>query len=115
MLDAIRESRVRLLSAEMEIGLAGMADRPLADTVVQIEQAGLVGDLRAWLGRDEAARGSRRDRGLLVAGTLADEAARTDRTVLQFLRRQLAPTMSGRRWSGGLRLGRLSLGFGLRS
>src|SRR5207237_4673724 len=79
MLDAIREARIGLIAAEVEIGLAGMADRPFADPLVEIEQAGLVGDLGARLGRDEAARRRGRDRRLLVARPLTDEAARTDR------------------------------------
>ena len=82
MLDAIRKARVRLLAAEVEVGLAGMADRPFADAVVEVEQAGLVGDFGARLGRDQAARRRRRDRRLLIAGPLADEAAGTDRAVL---------------------------------
>src|SRR5688500_20228212 len=56
MLDAIREARVGRLAAEVEVGLAGMAERPFTDTVVQIEQAGLVGALRAWLRRDQPPR-----------------------------------------------------------
>src|SRR5688572_4402855 len=60
MLDAIREARIGLRSAEMEIGLAGMADRPFADLLVEVEKAGLVGDLGARLGRDEPARRRRR-------------------------------------------------------
>src|SRR3546814_8484139 len=47
MRDAIRETGVHRLAAEMEIGLAGMADRPFADAVVQIEQCRLARDLRA--------------------------------------------------------------------
>ena len=39
-----------------------MTHRPAADAVIQIEQTGLVGDLRAGLGRNQAARGCRRDR-----------------------------------------------------
>ena len=64
MLDAIREAGVRRIAAEVEIGLAGMADRPFADAVVEIEQAGLVGDFGARLGRDQAARRGRRNRRL---------------------------------------------------
>src|SRR6185369_3642231 len=82
MLDAIGEAGVRLLAAEMEVGLPGMADRPFADAVVQIEQRGLVGDFRARLGGDQSARGSGRDRRLLVARTLAHEAAGADRAEL---------------------------------
>src|SRR5688572_1845094 len=60
MLDAIREAGIGGRAAEMEVGLAGMADRPFADLLVEVEQAGLVGDLGARLGRDEAARRRRR-------------------------------------------------------
>src|SRR5215213_7206229 len=56
MLDAIRETGIGVGAAEMEIGLARMADRPFADLLVQIEQAGLVRDLRARLGRDQPPR-----------------------------------------------------------
>src|SRR6185369_14364803 len=101
------------LTAEIEIGFARVADRPLADAVVQFEQAGLVGNIRARLGRNQAARRSRRDGRLLFARTLANEAARTDRTVLQLLRRELAPARrrSARRGGSGgsrrsFRLGR---------
>ena len=66
MLDAIREAGVHLDAAEMEIGLARMPHRPAADAVVEVEQAGLVGHLRARLGRHEAARRRGRDRRLLV-------------------------------------------------
>src|SRR5688572_6550545 len=83
MLDAIREARIGGRAAEMEIGLAGMADRPFADLLVEIEQAGLVGDLRARLGRNQATGRRRRDRRLLLAGRLADEAARADRADLR--------------------------------
>ena len=100
MLDAIREAGIGLIAAEMEIGLAGMADRPFADLLVEIEQAGLVGDLGARLGRDEAARRRRRDRRLLVARPLADEAARADR----------ADQRLGRLWLGSGGVGSLGLG-----
>src|SRR5947208_15005772 len=83
MLDTVRKTGVRRLAAEMEVRLAGMADRPLADAVVQLEQRGLVGHFRARLGRDQTARPGGRDRRLLIAGALAHETARTDRTVLQ--------------------------------
>src|SRR5688572_32766536 len=85
MLDAIREARVGRLAAEMEVGLAGMAERPFADAVVEVEQAGLVGDLGARLGRDQPARRGRGDRRLGVAGTLADEAAGADRAILDIV------------------------------
>ena len=92
MLDAIGKAGVGRLAAEMEIGLARMAHRPVADAVVEIEQAGLVGDLGARLGRDQAARRRRRDRRLLVARALADEAARADRAILD--RRQASARAS---------------------
>ena len=82
MLDAIGEAGVGWFAAEIEVGLTWMPHRPLADTVVEVEQAGLVGNLRARLGRHEAAGRGRRDWRLLIAGTLADEAAGTDRAVL---------------------------------
>src|SRR5437763_4982930 len=87
MLDAIGESRIRLLAAEMEIRLAGVTDRPFADAVVEIEQARLVSDFGARLGRDKSTRRCRRDRGLLVAGALTDEAAGADRAVLDLVGR----------------------------
>src|SRR6185503_17954256 len=74
--------RVRGIAAEMEIGLAGMAQRPFADAVVQIEQAGLVGHFGARLGRNQPPRRGRRDRRLGVAGSLANEAAGADRAIL---------------------------------
>ena len=82
MLDAIGKAGVGLCPAEMEVGLARMADRPFADAVVEIEQPGLVGDFRARLGRDQAARRGGRDWRLLFAGALADEAAGADRDIL---------------------------------
>src|SRR5262245_11181195 len=108
--DAIRKAGVGRLTAEVEIGLARVTHRPLADAIIEIEQTGLVGDLGARLGRNQAARRRGRDRRLLVAGTLADEAAGADRTILQFLRRQLPLTKA--RLLRGSR-GRFALGRGL--
>ena len=102
MLDAIGVAGVGLLAAEMEVGLAGMAHRPFADAVVELEQAGLVGDFGARLGRDQAARRGRRDRRLRVAGALADEAAGTDRAILDIV----AGFGCGRCGDGGRRRGR---------
>src|SRR6185503_5043798 len=85
MRDAIREPGVRRLSAEIEIGLTRMADGPFADAVVQFEQAGLVGDLGTRLSRNEPARRGRRDRRLLIARSLANEPAWTDRTILEIV------------------------------
>ena len=79
MLDAIGKTRVHFLAAEMEIGLAGMAHRPAADPVIEIEQAGFFGHFRAGLGRHQTARRGRRDRCLLIARSLPEESARTDR------------------------------------
>ena len=79
MLDAIGKARVHGLTAEVEVGLAGMPHRPAADAVVEVEQGRLVGDLRARLGGDETARRRWRDRRLLVARSLTDKAAGADR------------------------------------
>src|SRR5581483_9581713 len=51
MLDTIGKTWVHRLAAKVEIRLAGMADRPFADLVVEIEQPGLVAYLGAGLGR----------------------------------------------------------------
>src|SRR5687767_15601501 len=96
MFDAIGKAWIGGLAAEVEIRLAGMADRPFADLLVEVEQAGLVGDLGARLGGDEPPRRRRRDRRLLLARSLADEAAGADRADLGL----------GRGRGGGGRLGR---------
>ena len=70
MFDAIRKAGVHRFATEMEIGFARMPHRPAADAVAQIEQAGLVGDLGARLGRNQTARRGWGDRCLLVAGAL---------------------------------------------
>src|SRR6476469_5180002 len=108
MLDTIREAGIGRLSAEVEVGLARMTHRPLADAVVEIEQAGLVGDFGARLGWHQAARRGRRNRRLLVAGTLTDETTGADRAILHlggraWRRRRLGRRRSGRS-SGGRRL-----------
>ena len=56
MVDAIGEAGVHLLATEVEIGLARMAERPFANSVVEIEQRGLASDFRARTCRDEATR-----------------------------------------------------------
>ncbi len=61
-----------------------MTHRPAADAVVQIEQAGLVGDFGRRLGRNQSARRGGRDRRLGIARALADEAAGADRAILHF-------------------------------
>ena len=85
MLHAIRKTGVRRVSAKVEVGLAWMTHRPLADAVVELEQACLVGDFRARLCGNEAAWRSRRDRRLLIAWSLADEATGANRAILDIL------------------------------
>ena len=79
MFDAIWEAGVHLFPAEMEVRFARMAHRPAAHAIIKIEQAGLVRDFRAGLGRNQAARRGRGDRRLLVTRTLAQESAGADR------------------------------------
>ena len=74
MFDAIREARVHLDAAEVEVRFAGVAHRPAANAVIEVEQAGLVGDFGRWPRGHEPARWRGRDRGLLVAGTVRPEA-----------------------------------------
>ena len=78
MFDAIGETGVHLFPTEVEIRLARVAHRPAADAIVEIEQAGLVGDFRARPCGHQAARRRRRNRRLLIARTLTEEAAGTD-------------------------------------
>src|SRR5260221_6414293 len=107
MRDTIGEAGVRRLAAEVEVRLARMAHRPFADAVVQIEQAGLVGDLGARLCGHETARRRGRNRRLLVARALADEAARTDPTIpdlasgARLMRRGMSRMPRAGRGSGG--------------
>src|SRR5690606_3427807 len=86
MFDAIREPGVHLLAAKMEVRLARMPHRPTADAVVEVEQAGLVGNLGARLGRNQAPRRRWGDRRLLVTRTLAEEAAGAHRDHPRLLR-----------------------------
>ena len=79
MFYAIREARVHLFAAEMEIRFARMPHGPAADAIVEIEQAGLVGDFRAWPRGHAAARRGGRDRRLLIAGALAQESTGPNR------------------------------------
>ena len=82
MRDAIGEAGVHGITAEMEIGLARMAQRPFADAIIQVEQAGLARDFGARLGRNQTARRRRcRGRGLLTGG-LANEPARADGAII---------------------------------
>ena len=79
MVDAIRETGVHLIAAEVKIGLTGMPHRPATDTIVKIEQAGFVRDFGAGPCRHKPARRGGRDGCLLVAGSLAQEAAGANR------------------------------------
>lgn len=78
MFDTIREARVHRCTAEVKVRLTWMTHWPTADLVRQIEQACLVGNLRARFGRNETPRRGRWDRSLLVTGALTEEAARPD-------------------------------------
>src|SRR5205814_5374136 len=112
MRNAIRKAGVGGLTAKMEVGLARVPHRPLADAVVELEQTGFVCDLGARLGRNQAARWRGRDRRLLLARTLANEPTGADRAILDFasgtrlMRRGMRGTGRGarsRRGGGGLR------------
>src|SRR5258708_18133709 len=101
MFDAIGEARVDLLAAEMEVRLAGMAHRPGADAVVELEQAGLARHLGTRLGRNQPARRGRGDRRLLIARALAQEAAGSDRDDARLRRRRGLPALRTLSRSGG--------------
>jgi ABC-2 type transport system permease protein len=79
MLDTVRKAGVDRSATEMEIGLTGMAHGPAADLFIQIEQARLSGNLRAWLGWHKATRRGRGNRCLLIARALTQEASGSDR------------------------------------
>jgi hypothetical protein len=78
MFDAIRKTRIYRYTAEMEIRFAGVAKRPAANTLVQIEQRRFVRHFGARFGRYKAAWRGRRDGRLLIAGTLTHEPAGSD-------------------------------------
>lgn len=78
MFHAIGEARIYLCTAKVKIGFAGMAHWPAADFVAQIEQAGLVCNFGAWLGRNQTARRCRGDGGLLIPRALPQKAAGAD-------------------------------------
>ena len=78
MRDAIREAWVHLITAEMEIRLAGMAHWPFANAFIKIEQRRFVRHFRAWLGWNQATRRRRRGRWRLFPWVLAHEAAGAD-------------------------------------
>lgn len=75
MIDAVRETWVHRLATEMEIGLARMAQRPFADAVVQVEQAGLARNIGRRLCRHQAAGRGRGCRRGLITRVLAHETA----------------------------------------
>lgn len=79
MLDAVRKTGVHLFAAEMKIGFAGMAHRPAADAIVKVKQTGLVRDFRAGPCGHKAARWCGRDRRLLIARALTQEATGANR------------------------------------
>lgn len=79
MVDAIRKPRVHLFAAEMEIRFTWMAHWPAANTIIEIEQAGLASYFGARLRGDEAARRSGRNWCLLVTRALAKKAAGPNR------------------------------------
>ena len=79
MFDAIREARVHLVAAEVEVRLARMTDGPFADLLVKVEQARFAGNICAWLRRDKTAGRGRRNRLLLLARPLTQETAGPDR------------------------------------
>lgn len=105
MLNAIREARVRRRAAKVKIRLAGVADRPFADPVIEIEQPGLVRDFGTRLCRDEPPGRRRRDWCLLFARSLSDKASGADGTVLHLLRARALRRCSGGLGWGGARLG----------
>ena len=78
MLDAIGEAWIHRGPAEVEIRFARVAHRPTTYLVAKIQKAGLVCNIRAWLGRNKAAWRRRRYRGLLVAWSLTQEATWPD-------------------------------------
>ena len=89
MLDTIGITRIHSLAAEVEIRFSRMAHRPATYFLGQVEQAGLVRNLRARLGRYKAARWRGRDRCLLIAWSLAQESAGADRNDLGQIRRRV--------------------------
>ena len=78
MLDAIGVARVHGLTTEVEVWLTRMPHWPTTNFLAKIQKAGLVCNIRAWLGRNKAAWRRRRYRGLLVAWSLTQEATWPD-------------------------------------
>src|SRR3546814_17226948 len=91
MFDAIRKAWIYLLTAEMEIGFAGMSHWPFADFIGQIEQAGLIRNFRAGLCRNQTTGWSRWDRRLLISWSLEQKPTRAHQN----------DTWQWRRWRGG--------------
>src|SRR3546814_19276313 len=91
MFDAIRKAWIYLLTAEMEIGFAGMSHWPFAEFIGQIEQAGLIRNLRAGLCRNQTTGWSRVDRRLLLVWSVSQKPTRA----------HCNDAGLGRGWSGG--------------
>ncbi len=89
MLDAIRKAWVHGLSAKVEVRFARMTHGPAAHLLRQVEQASLVRNLGAWLGRHQTAGRRRWDRRLLITGALPQEAARANRDDLGQIRARI--------------------------
>jgi hypothetical protein len=94
-----------------------MIDRPAANLVIQVEQAGLVGYFVARLGGNQTARRCWRNWRLLIAGTLAQEAAGTDghdlRAIMLGLTRLLCGMGAGSGVGGGMARRATCSSFGL--
>ena len=80
--NTVRETGVHLIAAEMEIGFTRMAQRPFANLITQIKQAGFARNVGTRFGRHKAARRGRGGGWRLIARPLAEEAARPNRTQL---------------------------------
>ena len=76
MFYAIGKTRVHGGAAEVKIWFARMPHRPSADPLVQVKEAGLVGNVRAGFGRNQPPGWGGGDRCLLIARTLPQESAR---------------------------------------
>jgi hypothetical protein len=107
MLNAVREARVHFFTTKMKVRFPGVSHRPTADSVIQVQQAGLVSHFRAGLCGNESARRCRWDRGLLVTWPLAKEAAGANGYDARLLRRRLraGDRLAGHRCGGCCRAG----------
>ena len=79
MFNTIRKARVHFLAAEVKVRFARVAHRPTADAVIEFEQAGFFGNVRAWFGGHQAAWRGRWNWCLLIARALPQEPAGSDR------------------------------------